>query len=94
MKKKSSKSFNPVRFVEGLHAWLQREFAPLFKRIAQLEKKTLADDYKGVWRNGQFHERGSLATHAGGLWLCLIDTHDKPGTSKSWRLVAKGGKLT
>jgi len=56
------------------------------------ESKTLADNYHGVWRDGQQHERGTLVTHRSSLWLCTKGTTGKPGNSQSWRLVSKNGQ--
>jgi hypothetical protein len=46
--------------------------------------------YRGVWREGDY-QAGDTATTAGSLWVALVDTKEKPGTSKDWQLCVKKG---
>lgn len=86
-------SFDAKKFVGGLHDYLDKAFAPLVARVKALEDrkvKSLADAYRGTWQPGNSYQRGSLATHQGSLWIALVDTGDKPGSSSDWRLCVKG----
>ena len=47
--------------------------------------------YRGVWTKAGQYPRGSAVTHDGGLWFAKAFTHDKPGNSSSWQLMAKSG---
>jgi hypothetical protein len=55
-------------------------------------RKNLADAYCGVYREGEYYERGALATHGGGLWLCMETNPGKPGATPGWRLIVKRGQ--
>ncbi len=57
----------------------------------ELSKPSLADMYKGIWREGPF-KRGSVVTWAGSLWLAKADTEAKPETNEDWVLVTKRGR--
>jgi hypothetical protein len=59
--------------------------------LENAEQKTLADAYKGPWMHGAYR-RGDLTTQAEGLWLCLKDSEEKPGTSDAWKMVTKPGR--
>ena len=63
---------------------------PLIARIAELEKRTFADVYRGVWQPGTY-ERGSAVTWEGSLWICRMETTAKPGTNADWQLAVKRG---
>ena len=66
----------------------------LEKRIAELEAKlangqTNTMSYRGIWREGDMYRSGELVTDKGTLWYCHLSTHERPGTSDSWRLMVK-----
>lgn len=64
----------------------------LEKRVAELEAKTFADSYKGVFRGGP-HKRGDVITSGGSLWLATRDTKGRPGDdSRDFRLIVKKGR--
>lgn len=50
--------------------------------------------YRGVFKAGETYTLGDMATWAGSLWHCEVETTtDKPGEgSASWALVAKKGR--
>jgi hypothetical protein len=58
---------------------------------ADLQVRTFADVYQGVYENGRLYERGLLATWGGSLWLSEKETKTKPGESPDWKLVVKRG---
>lgn len=61
------------------------------KRVADVQVRTLADSYQGVYEHGKQYARGVLATWGGSLWLSLVETSAKPGENSDWRLVVKKG---
>lgn len=61
------------------------------QRFAEIQVRTFADVYQGVYENGRNYERGLLATWGGSLWLSQAETRSKPGESPDWRLVVKKG---
>jgi hypothetical protein len=60
-------------------------------RFAELQVRTFADVYQGVFETDKLYTRGLLATWGGSLWLSLNDTRSKPGENGDWRLVVKRG---
>jgi hypothetical protein len=74
-----------VASVEEIEAIVER-------RVTETETRTLADSFRGVFRNGEAYERGALAVWDGSLFLALADTHEKPGASEAWQLVTKRGR--
>lgn len=60
-------------------------------RFSELQVRTFADVYQGVFENEKSYTRGSLATWGGSLWLSLRDTRSKPGEDGDWKLVVKRG---
>jgi hypothetical protein len=61
-------------------------------RFAELQVRTFADVYHGVFKPGETYTRGALATWDGSLWLSLSDTSAKPGEKDSgWKMVVKRG---
>lgn len=66
-------------------------------RLAEIERRTLADSYKGIWDADETFARGDLVTHGGSLWIALQDVSGyKPGSdngsARVWQLVVKRGK--
>jgi hypothetical protein len=60
-------------------------------RFAELQVRTFADVYQGVFDPQKLYARGLLATWDGSLWLSLSETRSKPGHTGDWKLVAKRG---
>lgn len=60
-------------------------------RIAALEASKAEErmTYCGIFKADSIYEPGDCATHEGGLWYCWEKTSAKPGTTKSWQLMAK-----
>jgi len=56
-----------------------------------LPKPTLADFYRGVWKEGP-HKAGSVVTWGGSIWLAKRETEDRPETSDAWTLIVKKGR--
>ena len=59
------------------------------KRVAEINVRTFADIYKGVYKPDELYTRGVLTTWGGSLWLSLVDTKKKPGENGDWRLIVK-----
>lgn len=56
-----------------------------------LAKPTIADCYRGVWREGG-HKAGDLVTWGGSVWLAQRDTDVRPEGNDDWRLIVKRGR--
>ena len=56
-----------------------------------LAKPTLADCYRGVWREGSF-KAGDAVTWGGSLWIAQRATEAKPETNDDWKLAVKRGR--
>lgn len=62
------------------------------RRMADLQVRTFADVYQGVFEPGREYTRGVLATWGGSLWLSQTETRNKPGDGNpDWKLVVKKG---
>lgn len=61
------------------------------QRFAEIQVRTFADVYQGVYENGRLYTRGLLTTWGGSLWLSKVETRGKPGESPDWSLVVKRG---
>lgn len=62
------------------------------ERFRDVQARTLADLYRGVFRNGEDYSRGELATWDGCLWLAQGDTRARPGTNGDWNMITKKGR--
>ena len=78
------------RGADGLASAAEIE-AVVEKRVADVQVRTFADVYQGVYENDRLYARGVLATWGGSLWLSLAATRAKPGENTDWRLVVKKG---
>lgn len=79
------------RGADGI-ATLEELDARIEARFADLQVRTFADIYQGVFKPGTTYTRGLLATWDGSLWLSLSETQTKPGEKDSaWKLVTKRG---
>lgn len=78
------------RGADGI-ATLEELDARIEARFAELQVRTFADVYQGVFEPDKLYTRGLLATWGGSLWLSLNETRSKPGENGDWRLVAKRG---
>lgn len=65
--------------------------ASVEKRAAEIQVRTFADLYQGVYEPNKLYVRGVLATWGGSLWLSLAETRAKPGENGEWKLVVKKG---
>lgn len=59
------------------------------RKVADINVRTFADIYRGVYKPGDLYTRGVLTTWGGSLWLSLNDTKTKPGETPDWKLVVK-----
>jgi hypothetical protein len=78
------------RGVDGI-ATLDELDARIEARFAELQVRTFADVYQGVFEPDKLYARGLLTTWGGSLWLSLNETRSKPGENGDWKLVAKRG---
>jgi hypothetical protein len=60
-------------------------------RFAELQVRTFADLYQGVFEPSKIYTRGSLATWGGSLWLSMRESSSRPGENADWKLVVKRG---
>jgi hypothetical protein len=82
---------------EVLPEYFAHHVQPLLARIDALEKAAaagpnLADVFKGTWMPGTVYSRGSLSVWDGCLWLSLVDSNQKPGTTADWKMITKKGR--
>lgn len=61
-------------------------------RFAEIQVRTFADAYRGVFKQGELYKRGEFVTWDGSLHLALSDTKAKPATDAAWQLVTKRGR--
>lgn len=75
----------------GTDGMVTREemMAEIEKRVVEINIRTFADIYRGVYKPDELYTRGVLTTWGGSLWLSLKDTKGKPGDSPDWKLVVK-----
>ncbi len=63
------------------------------RKVNELEARSFADFYHGVYKPDTDYTRGSLATWDGSLWLAQVETRLKPGDKNAdWKLVVKKGR--
>jgi hypothetical protein len=65
--------------------------AKLERRIGEVEAKSTGVVYRGIFVGGNDYLQNHLVTESGSLWICLRDTHARPGHSSDWMLCAKQG---
>lgn len=63
----------------------------LEQRFAEIQVRSFADVYQGVYEPDKLYQRGLFTTWGGSLWLSLNETKARPGESQDWRLVVKKG---
>lgn len=56
-------------------------------RSAERDASTM--NYRGTWTPGSSYDRGAVTTYDGTIWHAEERTTDRPGASKSWRLMVK-----
>ena len=62
------------------------------ERFRDVQTRTLADTYRGVWKDGEAYQRGDTTTWGGNLFLALADTSGKPADTRDWQLITKRGR--
>jgi hypothetical protein len=90
-------SFDPERFVDGLHDYLGKALRPLHDRITVLEAeveraKAAPFQYTGVYEPGRMYQMNQLATFNGSLWIALRTTQQKPADGDGWQLCVRAGR--
>jgi hypothetical protein len=78
------------RGADGI-ATLEELDARIEARFAELQVRTFADVYQGVFEPDKSYTRGVLATWGGSLWLSLNETRTRPGENADWKLIVKKG---
>lgn len=61
------------------------------ERMADVQVRTFADFYQGVYEPNRTYSRGLAVTWGGSLWLSKAETKTKPGESTDWQLFVKKG---
>ncbi len=61
------------------------------QRFGELQVRTFADIYRGVYSPSETYTRGQLATWGGSVYLAKADTTSKPGESVDWQMIVKRG---
>lgn len=70
---------------EVLDAWFEQ-------RAADLEARSLADVFQGVYDQSKTYMRGYIAVWDGQPWLAMSETRAIPGVSSDWKLLVKKGR--
>ena len=70
-----------AEIAEVIVAGIKAGTAPLEKRIAELEARTVVKT-AAAWRSGNVYREGEIVTHRGSAWIC-IETHSAGGAEPS-----------
>lgn len=62
------------------------------QRAADLEARSLADVFQGVYDQSKSYIRGMIAVWDGQPWLAMVETRAVPGVSSDWKLLVKKGR--
>lgn len=63
------------------------------ERFAEMQTRTLADSYRGVFQDGQRYMRGQTCQADGCLWLAMVPTALRPADGVAdWRMITKKGR--
>jgi hypothetical protein len=65
-------------------------FKTIEARVTGLEEQPSVR-YCGTFSEDNEYVPGDLCRHAGGLWLAVASTSQRPGTGPGWRLIVKRG---
>lgn len=83
--------FDDLEIVEGGTDFTLRLTRGDLVKEWTLAKPTLADCYRGVWRDGA-HKAGDAVTWGGSLWIARRDTEARPEVNDDWQLAVKRGR--
>jgi hypothetical protein len=86
--------FTDVEFIESdADVIIQLKAGERVKNLT-LRKPSVADFYKGIYKEGIEYKRGDLTTYGGSLWLALRDTKVRPDAKDvdDWKLIVKRGR--
>lgn len=61
------------------------------ERFAELQVRSFADMYQGVYQPDKDYTRSALVTWGGSLFLALANTRARPEQSPDWKLIVKRG---
>lgn len=63
------------------------------QRFAELQVRSLADTFQGVYDQSKLYTKGQIAMWDGQPWLAMVpETRAMPGQSSDWKLFAKRGR--
>lgn len=62
------------------------------QRAADLQMRSLADVFQGVYDQSKSYIRGQIAVWDGQPWLAMMETRAIPGASSDWKLLVKKGR--
>lgn len=62
------------------------------KRFAEVQVRSLADVFEGVYDPSKLYPPGRLAVWDGQTWLSMTETRAAPAVSSDWKLIAKKGR--
>lgn len=92
MKKLKEHFEEKIAALENKQVDLVDPLTGLAERIEALEareERTLADCYQGGHSPNTTYKRGAVISHAGGLWLAMSQTSERPGSTPAWRLILR-----
>lgn len=73
---------------EESKGWLLR-----FLRGTQKKEFPIASPFDaGIWEPGRLYPKGAGVTVRGAWWIAQVDTRERPGESRDWRLSVKAGR--
>jgi len=72
---------------------LSQEIRSLKSRLTEMEQRSRAFTYRGVWKEAETYDLGDFCTKDGGLWHCNTRTQGyKPGETDAWTLAVQRGR--
>lgn len=62
------------------------------RHVTDLQVRTIADFWQGVYKPGTLYERSAIVQWDGQPWLAVATTSAQPGTTQEWKLLARKGR--
>jgi hypothetical protein len=76
--------------IKELTKLVAERFKAIEARVTAMEEQPSVR-YCGTFSEDSKYVPGDLCTDAGGLWLAVASTSQRPGTGPGWRLIVKRG---